>query len=143
MLTSVSQTYTISSLEEMISRDIFPAAKSYAESHFPNTSTPSHDVYKFGISLYELLGNKATDLLDRDEEGNGVTVEVAEDKVRPLPRIRLTLEIIHFFLQFGGIRVSAKVVTISDPKELASSIASAAGHRRTSATLKNEKSSRS
>lgn len=33
------------------------------------------------MSLYELLGNKATDLLDRDEGGNGKPVDVAEDKV--------------------------------------------------------------
>ncbi|KAG8742940.1 hypothetical protein FRC10_000728 [Ceratobasidium sp. 414] len=118
------ETYTISSLEEIISRDIFPAAKAYAESHFPNSSEPAEEVYAFGVSLYELLGNKVSDLLDRDAAGNGANVEVAEDK-------------------FGGIRVSAKVVPVTNSQELASMIASAAGHRRTSATLKNETSSRS
>ncbi|QRW12641.1 kinesin motor domain protein [Ceratobasidium sp. AG-Ba] len=110
---------TISSLEEIIARDIFPAAKSYAEAHFPKNSKPAEEVYTFGLSLYELLGNKVSDLLDRDSAGNGANVD------------------------FGEIRVSAKVLPVSDPKELASLIASAAGHRRTSATLKNETSSRS
>ncbi|KAG9121106.1 hypothetical protein FRC07_003066 [Ceratobasidium sp. 392] len=122
--TGSGKTYTISSLEETISRDIFPAAKSYAESRFPNSPKPSEDVFTFGVSLYELLGNKVSDLLDRDEAGNGANVDVAEDK-------------------FGEIRVSAKVVPVTDPIELARMIASAAGHRRTSATLKNETSSRS
>ncbi|KAG8742922.1 hypothetical protein FRC10_000710 [Ceratobasidium sp. 414] len=122
--TGSGKTYTISSLEEIIARDIFPAAKSYAESHFPYGSKPAEQVYTFGVSLYELLGNKVSDLLDRDTAGNGANVDVAEDK-------------------FGGIRVSAKVVPVTDSQELASMIASAAGHRRTSATLKNETSSRS
>ncbi|KAG8688181.1 hypothetical protein FRC09_013062, partial [Ceratobasidium sp. 395] len=122
--TGSGKTYTISALEEIIARDIFPAAVSYAESHFPGSSIPAEGVYTFGVSLYELLGNKVSDLLDRDEAGNGANVEVAEDK-------------------FGGIRVSAKVVPVTNSDELASMIASAAGHRRTSATLKNETSSRS
>ncbi|KAG8712671.1 hypothetical protein FRC08_014217 [Ceratobasidium sp. 394] len=110
--------------QEIIARDIFPAAKAYAESHFSNSSKPAGEVYTFGVSLYELLGNKVSDLLDRDAAGNGANVDVAEDK-------------------FGGIRVSAKVVPVTDSQQLASMIASAAGHRRTSATLKNETSSRS
>ncbi|KAG9077886.1 hypothetical protein FS749_010177 [Ceratobasidium sp. UAMH 11750] len=122
--TGSGKTYTISSLEEIIARDIFPAAKAYAESHFSNSSKPAGEVYTFGVSLYELLGNKVSDLLDRDAAGNGANVDVAEDK-------------------FGGIRVSAKVVPVTDSQQLASMIASAAGHRRTSATLKNETSSRS
>ncbi|KAG8702445.1 hypothetical protein FRC08_003484 [Ceratobasidium sp. 394] len=122
--TGSGKTYTISSLEEIIARDIFPAAKAYAESHFSNSSKPAEEVYTLGISLYELLGNKVSDLLDRDTAGNGANVDVAEDK-------------------FGGIRVSAKVVPVTDSQKLASMIASAAGHRRTSATLKNETSSRS
>ncbi|KAG8753821.1 hypothetical protein FRC12_011404 [Ceratobasidium sp. 428] len=122
--TGSGKTYTISALEDIIARDIFPEAKSYAESHFPGSSIPVESVYTFGVSLYELLGNKVSDLLDRDEAGNGANVEVAEDK-------------------FGGIRVSAKVVPVTNSNELASMIASAAGHRRTSATLKNETSSRS
>ncbi|KAG9078307.1 hypothetical protein FRC06_008434, partial [Ceratobasidium sp. 370] len=73
-------THTISSLEEIIARDIFPAAKAYAESHFPNSSKPAEEVYTFGVSLYELLGNKVSDLLDRDTVGNGANVDVAEDK---------------------------------------------------------------
>ncbi|CAE6425891.1 unnamed protein product [Rhizoctonia solani] len=85
---------------------------------------PSKDVFTIGISLYELLGNKVTDLLDRDENGDGVTIDIAEDK-------------------FGEIRVSAKVIPVTDPKQLAEMVATAASHRRTSATLKNETSSRS
>ncbi|KAG9123156.1 hypothetical protein FRC07_000169 [Ceratobasidium sp. 392] len=119
-----SKTYTISSLEETIARDIFLAAKSYAESHFPNSPKPAEDVYTFGLSLYEMLGNNVSDLLDRDEAGNGGSVDVAEDK-------------------FGDIRVSAKIVPVSNSQELASMIMSASGHRRTSATLRNETSSRS
>ncbi|KAG8774975.1 hypothetical protein FRC12_001719 [Ceratobasidium sp. 428] len=122
--TGSGKTYTISSLEEMIVQDIFRAAKSYAESHFPNASNSPGDVYTFGLSLYEILGNNVSDLLDRDEVGDGATVDVAEDK-------------------FGNIRVSAKITPVSESKELADMIASAAGHRRTSATLRNEMSSRS
>ncbi|CAE6504287.1 unnamed protein product [Rhizoctonia solani] len=118
--TGSGKTYTISSLEEIISRDIFPATESYASAHFPNSSAPSREVFTIGISMYELLGNKATDLLDRDAAG----VDIAEDK-------------------FGGIRVSAKVISITDAKQLAEMVATAASHRRTSATLKNETSSRS
>ncbi|KDN43818.1 hypothetical protein RSAG8_05811, partial [Rhizoctonia solani AG-8 WAC10335] len=70
--------------------------------------------------MYELLGNKAADLLDRGSPG----VDIAEDK-------------------FGGIRVSAKVVPVTNAKQLAEMVTTAASHRRTSATLKNETSSRS
>ncbi|KAG8732925.1 hypothetical protein FRC11_010064 [Ceratobasidium sp. 423] len=122
--TGSGKTYTISSLEEIISRTIFTAARVYAVSHFPNSQIPPQDIFTIGISLYELLGNKATDLLDGDENGDGATVDIAEDK-------------------FGGIRVSAKVITVTDPKQLAEMVATAASHRRTSATLKNETSSRS
>ncbi|KAH7334804.1 P-loop containing nucleoside triphosphate hydrolase protein [Rhizoctonia solani] len=122
--TGSGKTYTISSLEEIISRNIFTAAQSYASSHFPNSHTPPQDVFTFGISLYELLGNKAIDLLDRNGNGDGATVDISEDK-------------------FGGIRVSAKILLVTDPKELAERVATAASHRRTSATLKNETSSRS
>ncbi|CAE7159767.1 unnamed protein product [Rhizoctonia solani] len=118
------QTYTISSLEEIISRNIFTAAQIYASSHFPNSQISPKDVFTVGVSLYELLGNKATDLLDRDENGDGAAVDIAEDK-------------------FGGIRTSAKVIPVTDPKQLAEMVATAASHRRTSATLKNETSSRS
>ncbi|CAE6443937.1 unnamed protein product [Rhizoctonia solani] len=118
--TGSGKTYTISSLEEIISRDIFTAAESYASSHFATSLTPRQDVFTIGISMYELLGNKATDLLDRDDPG----VDIAEDK-------------------FGGIRVSAKVVPVTNAKQLAEMVATAASHRRTSATLKNETSSRS
>ncbi|KAF8608391.1 P-loop containing nucleoside triphosphate hydrolase protein, partial [Ceratobasidium sp. AG-I] len=122
--TGSGKTYTISSLEEIISHNIFPAAKSYAASHFPNVPTPPGDVFTIGASLYELLGNKVTDLLDRDADGNGANVDIAEDK-------------------FGGVRVSAKVVPVTDAEQLARLIVSAAGHRRTSATFRNETSSRS
>ncbi|CAE6461510.1 unnamed protein product [Rhizoctonia solani] len=122
--TGSGKTYTISSLEEIISRNIFAAAQSYASLHFPNSQIPPKDVFTVGISLYELLGNKATDLLDRNEDGDGVTVDIAEDKL-------------------GDIRVSAKVVPIMSPEQLAEIVAAAASHRRTSATLKNETSSRS
>ncbi|CAE6500248.1 unnamed protein product [Rhizoctonia solani] len=118
--TGSGKTYTISSLEEIISRDIFPAAESYASAHFLNSPTPPQEVFTIGIGMYELLGNKATDLLDRDGPG----VDIAEDK-------------------FGGIRVSAKVVPVTGAKQLAEMVATAASHRRTSATLKNETSSRS
>ncbi|CUA67053.1 Kinesin-like protein KIF2A [Rhizoctonia solani] len=118
--TGSGKTYTISSLEEIISCDIFSTAESYASSHFSSCSTPSKGVFQIGISMYELLGNKATDLLDRDSPG----VDIAEDK-------------------FGGIRVSAQVVPVTNAKELADMVAAAASHRRTSATLKNETSSRS
>ncbi|CUA67054.1 Kinesin-4 [Rhizoctonia solani] len=123
-ITGSGKTYTISSLEDIISRNIFTAAQSYAFLHFPNSQVPPQDVFAVGVSLYELLGNKATDLLDRDENGNGVVVDIAEDK-------------------FGGIRVSAKILPVTDPKQLAEMVATAASHRRTSATLKNETSSRS
>ncbi|KAB5593457.1 Kinesin-4 [Ceratobasidium theobromae] len=122
--TGSGKTYTISSLEEIISRNIFEAARVYASTHFPNASTPLRDAFTIGMSLYELLGNKATDLLDRDEGGNGKPVDVAEDK-------------------FGGIQVSAKIIPVTDGQQLAQMVASAASHRRTSATLKNETSSRS
>ncbi|QRW13530.1 kinesin motor domain protein [Ceratobasidium sp. AG-Ba] len=122
--TGSGKTHTISSLEEIIARDIFPAAKSYAEAHFPKSPKPAEEIYTFGLSLYELLGNKVSDLLDRDLAGNGANVDIVEDKL-------------------GEIRVSAKVLPFSDTKELESLIASATGHRRTSATLKNETSSRS
>ncbi|KAH7334802.1 P-loop containing nucleoside triphosphate hydrolase protein [Rhizoctonia solani] len=118
--TGSGKTYTISSLEEIISRDIFPAAESYASTHFPSSPTPPQEVFTIGISMYELLGNKATDLLDRDSPG----VDIAEDK-------------------FGGIRVSAKVVPVTGAQQLAEMFTTAASHRRTSATLKNETSSRS
>ncbi|KAF8706785.1 P-loop containing nucleoside triphosphate hydrolase protein, partial [Rhizoctonia solani] len=119
-----SQTYTISSLEEIISRSIFTGAQSYASSRFPNSHIPPQDVFTIGISLYELLGNKATDLLNRGEVGDGATVDIAEDK-------------------FGEIRVSAKIIPVTSPEQLAGIVATAASHRRTSATLKNETSSRS
>ncbi|CAE6475731.1 unnamed protein product [Rhizoctonia solani] len=118
------QTYTISSLEEIISRSIFTRAQSYASSRFPNSHIPPQDVFTVGISLYELLGNKATDLLSRGEVGDGATVDIAEDK-------------------FGEIRVSAKIIPVTSPEQLAGIVATAASHRRTSATLKNETSSRS
>ncbi|QRV84944.1 kinesin motor domain protein [Ceratobasidium sp. AG-Ba] len=121
--TGSGKTHTISSSEEIIARDIFPA-KSYAEAHFPKSPKPAEEIYTFGLSLYELLGNKVSDLLDRDLAGNGANVDIVEDKL-------------------GEIRVSAKVLPFSDTKELESLIASATGHRRTSATLKNETSSRS
>lgn len=70
-------------MEEIISRNIFPAAQAYATSHFPNAATPAENVFTVGASLYELLGNKVTDLLDRDEKGNGANVDIAEDKVSP------------------------------------------------------------
>ncbi|KAL5638384.1 hypothetical protein ACGC1H_005160 [Rhizoctonia solani] len=117
--TGSGKTYTISSLEEIVSRDIFAAAESYTSSHFA-TSIPPRDVFTIGVSMYELLGNKATDLLDRDGPG----VDIAEDK-------------------FGGIRVSAKVIPVTNAKRLAEMVATAASHRRTSTTLKNETSSRS
>ncbi|KAF8706777.1 TRAFAC class myosin-kinesin ATPase superfamily Kinesin family, partial [Rhizoctonia solani] len=118
--TGSGKTYTISSLEEIVSHDIFPAAESYASTRFTNSSTVPRDVFTVGISMYELLGNKATDLLDRDSP----EVDIAEDK-------------------FGGIKVSAKVIPVTDAEELAKMIATAASHRRTSTTLKNETSSRS
>ncbi|CCO31480.1 Kinesin-4 AltName: Full=Kinesin-like protein D [Rhizoctonia solani AG-1 IB] len=117
--TGSGKTYTISSLEEIISRDIFSAAESYASAHFPGSPTLPKDVFTMGISMYELLGNKATDLLDQDSKG----VDIAEDK-------------------FGGIQVSAKVVSVTNASELANMVSTAASHRRTSATLKNETSSR-
>ncbi|CAE6504280.1 unnamed protein product [Rhizoctonia solani] len=122
--TGSGKTYTISSLEEIISRNIFTSARAYASSHFQHSRTPPQDVFTVGISLYELLGNKAIDLLDRDENGDGAAVDIAEDK-------------------FGGIRVSAKVIPVTDAEQLAEMVATAASHRRTSATLKNETSSRS
>ncbi|CEL52682.1 Diatom spindle kinesin 1 OS=Cylindrotheca fusiformis GN=DSK1 PE=2 SV=1 [Rhizoctonia solani AG-1 IB] len=122
--TGSGKTYTISSLEDIISREIFTTVQSYASIRFTDSQVPSKDVFTIGISLYELLGNKVTDLLDRDENGDGVTIDIAEDK-------------------FGEIRVSAKVIPVTDPKQLAEMVATAASHRRTSATLKNETSSRS
>ncbi|CAE6501034.1 unnamed protein product [Rhizoctonia solani] len=122
--TGSGKTYTISSLEEILSRNIFAAAESYASSHFSNSQKSPRDVFTIGISLYELLGNKATDLLDRNGDGDGVTVDIAEDKL-------------------GDIRVSAKVIPVMGPERLAEIVATAASHRRTSATLKNETSSRS
>ncbi|KAF8756516.1 TRAFAC class myosin-kinesin ATPase superfamily Kinesin family [Rhizoctonia solani] len=118
--TGSGKTYTISSLEEIVSHDIFPAAESYASTHFANFPTAPRDVFAVGISMYELLGNKVTDLLDRDSP----EVDIAEDK-------------------FGGIKVSAKVIPVTDAEELAKMIATAVSHRRTSTTLKNETSSRS
>ncbi|KAJ1306102.1 hypothetical protein OPQ81_010813 [Rhizoctonia solani] len=133
--TGSGKTYTISSLEEIISRDIFPAAESYASTHFSNATTPPQNVFTIGISMYELLGNKATDLLDRD----GPVVDIAEDKVRQRTKCVSYTDL----NSLGGIRVSAKVVPVTDAKQLAEMVTAAASHRRTSATLKNETSSRS
>ncbi|KAF8678688.1 P-loop containing nucleoside triphosphate hydrolase protein [Rhizoctonia solani] len=99
--TGSGKTYTISSLEEIVSHDIFPAAESYASTHFANFLLP-----------------QGTCLRDSPE------VDIAEDK-------------------FGGIKVSAKVIPVTDAEELAKMIATAVSHRRTSTTLKNETSSRS
>ncbi|CAE6425916.1 unnamed protein product [Rhizoctonia solani] len=133
--TGSGKTYTISSLEEIISRDIFSAAESYASAHFPGSPTLPKDVFTIGISMYELLGNKATDLLDQESKG----VDIAEDKVGHTVERQEPYSI----GQFGGIQVSAKVVSVTNASELANMVATAASHRRTSATLKNETSSRS
>ncbi|KAF7315964.1 Kinesin-like protein [Mycena indigotica] len=136
--TGSGKTYTMESIEHHIARDLFDVArtvgKRFVQAQGSETAlTPeveSGEIFEFNVTFLELLGKHASDLLETtdkfDEQGNPIRTEIAvrEDKV-------------------GNVRpnlISTGVRTSDDLEEL---INKALSHRRTTATLRNAKSSRS
>ena len=91
--TGAGKTYTMEALEKSIARDIFGVAEQlsarFLASHGTSDepATNPKNVFELSVSFLELLGKRASDLVDEpesvDEEGNQVRKEVAvhENKV--------------------------------------------------------------
>ncbi|KAF7327984.1 Kinesin-like protein [Mycena kentingensis (nom. inval.)] len=130
--TGSGKTFTMESIEQRIARDIFAKAASIGERLLKSASeekqqtTRPEDVFAFNVTFLELLGKRASDLLEVVEDENKARKEVPirEDKV-------------------GNIRPSLVSTTVHNTEELKALISRALSHRRTSATLRNATSSRS
>ncbi|KAJ7598750.1 P-loop containing nucleoside triphosphate hydrolase protein [Mycena floridula] len=130
--TGSGKTFTMEGIESCIARDLFEESRIVAENLIRGTAadTPVDQVFEFSITFLELLGKKATDLVEESTEvdvyGNIVRsdIPIHEDKV-------------------GNVcpRLISTIVKSSD--ELRELIVSSLAHRRTSATLRNASSSRS
>jgi len=84
--TGSGKTHSIQALQHQLSHHVFDEAREFASTHFPSSSLPSEEVFEISLSVFEILGSKARDLL---QEGNAV--EISEDKVRPSPSLALSL----------------------------------------------------
>ncbi|CAK5281145.1 unnamed protein product [Mycena citricolor] len=130
--TGTGKTYTMESVERSIARDLFDQARIVGQRFVAaqGGEHPTGDIFEFQVSFLELLGNHAGDLLEETEEvdvqGNRVLSEVAvrEDKV-------------------GNVRPNVTYSSVRSSEELESLINKALSHRRSSATQRNAKSSRS
>ncbi|KAF7305736.1 Kinesin-like protein [Mycena chlorophos] len=136
--TGTGKTFTMESIEHRVARDLFNTArtvgKRFIQAHgTDNTTSPeleTGDIFEFRVTFLELLGKHASDLLavtDKvDEQGNPIRTEVAvrEDAV-------------------GNVRPGLISTAVRTSEELEALINRALSHRRTTATLRNAKSSRS
>ncbi|KAJ7273760.1 P-loop containing nucleoside triphosphate hydrolase protein [Mycena rebaudengoi] len=130
--TASGKTYTMEGIEHRIARDLFKHARVVgarwllAQGDAPHADANANnieDVFEFNVTFVELLGNEPESL---DAHGNPVRKEipVREDKVGNL-----------------AARLISSPVRSSD--ELEALIIKALSHRRTTATRRNETSSRS
>ncbi|CAK5265801.1 unnamed protein product [Mycena citricolor] len=126
--TGSGKTHTMEGLEHRIARDLFEEArvlgKRLAEAH---AGEVPDEIFEFRVTFLELLGKRASDLLEvTTEDENAVRSEVAvrEDTV-------------------GNVRPALVSTAVGSSEELENLINKALSHRRTSATLRNAKSSRS
>ena len=76
--TGSGKPHTIQALQPQLAADIFDTAASFAKEHFASADIPFNEVFGLSISVFEVQGNKARDLLRVG------TVDIAEDKVCPL-----------------------------------------------------------
>ncbi|KAJ7820427.1 P-loop containing nucleoside triphosphate hydrolase protein [Mycena leptocephala] len=124
--------HTMESIELRIARDLFDQARVVGRRFLlaQGDGTETGDIPQFSITFLELLGKRASDLLESTEEvdvhGNPVRTEffVREDKV-------------------GNVCPSLISSSVRSSAELEELINKALYHRRTTATLRNANSSRS
>lgn len=86
--TGSGKTFTMEGLEERIARDIFSAAHTAATRLLAleanhDAEQDAADMFEISVSFLELLGKRATDLVEQGDSENPVRKEVAinEDKV--------------------------------------------------------------
>ncbi|KAJ3091054.1 hypothetical protein HDU96_003159 [Phlyctochytrium bullatum] len=118
--TGSGKTFTVTAIERLLAQDLFAMAEEVGGRY----RTPGHSgpVYEFEAAFFELLGNKARDLLNPDAPH---PVTILEDV-------------------FGRVQVThATTVPVSTPAQLLALIEAGAALRRTEATDKNATSSRS
>ena len=141
--TGSGKTFTVSGILEPLAHDLFERnqcdenslpinvevcntvdkSQSSEECDMSNSFLPRPRETKMFISVFELLGNDATDLLDKEDLSK--SVDILEDK-------------------FGKIQVKgAKEYEVNSAKELISLVQDGFQHRKTETTFKNDASSRS
>ncbi|EIN08038.1 P-loop containing nucleoside triphosphate hydrolase protein [Punctularia strigosozonata HHB-11173 SS5] len=144
--TGSGKTYTMEGLEHRIARDLFDVAdvvaRRFVAAEAKKQSTSDEqpfagqeevhaaDVFTFEVTFLELLGTSAVDLVDGttgvDAQGSAIRKEIAirEDKA-------------------GNVVPHLISTPVHSSTELEDLITSSLSHRRTSATLRNARSSRS
>ncbi|KZV81078.1 P-loop containing nucleoside triphosphate hydrolase protein, partial [Exidia glandulosa HHB12029] len=130
--TGSGKTHTIGGLEERIAHNLFAKAEvigaRFKQAHGDTSDEP---VLSFHVTFLELLGKNAYDLstppVDPEDDAEVAArrkVDIMEDKL-------------------GDVRPQLKSTLVQSPAELQALITRCLSHRRTTATLKNPRSSRS
>ncbi|KAJ7104233.1 P-loop containing nucleoside triphosphate hydrolase protein [Mycena belliarum] len=133
--TGSGKTFTMESVEHRVARDLFDQARILGKrlllaQDASHLKADTGDIFEFSVTFLELVGNRASDLLEFtekvDENGNPVRTEifVREDTV-------------------GNVRPNLVASIVTSSEELEGLINKALSHRRTSPTLRNATSSRS
>ncbi|KAJ3069839.1 hypothetical protein HDU98_007097 [Podochytrium sp. JEL0797] len=120
--TGSGKTHTMTAIENFIARDLFQFAREYRQQHDGVSATKISESadFEFHASFFELLGNKARDLLNFPTE-----VAILEDVL-------------------GQVQVKGAVEErVRNPDELMSIISRGSAFRKTVGTAKNDTSSRS
>ncbi|KAJ3014342.1 UNVERIFIED_CONTAM: hypothetical protein HDU68_000333 [Siphonaria sp. JEL0065] len=120
--TGSGKTHTMTAIENLIARDLFQFAREYRSKHdgIPLDQVSDSADFEFRASFFELLGNKARDLLNYPEE-----VSILEDVL-------------------GQVIVKGAVEEqVKGPDDLISIITRGSSFRKTVGTTKNDTSSRS
>ncbi|KAH7105093.1 P-loop containing nucleoside triphosphate hydrolase protein [Auriculariales sp. MPI-PUGE-AT-0066] len=130
--TSSGKTFSISGLEERLSRDLFSLADSVSkkliEAHKDTKSAPVFDIE---VNFLELLGKVANDLAIDPADGNDEEGQPAR------PRVDIIED------RLGQVRPKLVTTTVTSPDQMNELITRCLSHRRTQATTRNDRSSRS
>ncbi|CCM02975.1 uncharacterized protein FIBRA_05090 [Fibroporia radiculosa] len=141
--TGSGKTFTIEALEQRVARDLFTVSKvmaqrlrdaerrDAAQSDAPLDEAEG-DIFEFSATFLELLGKRAVDLL---ESVDGLSVDSQGHPIRT--------EVVVQENKAGEVRPKLVSTVFRSSDELGGLIATALSHRRTSATARNARSSRS
>ncbi|KAJ7289191.1 P-loop containing nucleoside triphosphate hydrolase protein [Mycena rebaudengoi] len=133
--TGSGKTHTMEGIEHRVARDIFDHAQAMGKRMLlaqdgEGANAETGDIFEFGVTFLELLGKRASDLLEStenvDTQGNPLRTDIviSEDTV-------------------GNVRPKLISSKIRSSEELETLITTALAHRRTTATMRNATSSRS